>query len=448
MLKCFVPAAVICLSICALNAQEITIVEEESSVVVEQTLGDVVVEEDTSVVVDSVSQAKKSDSSSQKTESSDKLISGEDDLLISGDEEESILSTETRETSEPLQQKNVSSDSTGSSRLSEKENQENTTDVKHSTEKITRPIKTPSALPGKTVSGKKAAEDEKDDEAEIVVEPVVEDARSVNFAKNATEYRSPKKAMLLSMLVPGLGQAYVKKYVKSAVFGVAEAAIIGIAVNYHMKGDDQKDRARNFADDHYNHDKFRTFFDNLGSYLSANYADSTGSYGDILNLEFDSLVVHSNKKDDDYYHAVERNSFVQGWDDVEPQFDQGGYVREDESYDYTYEHYNSDTTWKVNRKDRENGKVLQSGIYGYSVNQNQYKDMVSEANGHYRVTNNMLFLLLANHLVSAVDALISAKAYNDALLERESFWQRIHLDQQWAFSGSDMKTRLGVNIRF
>ncbi len=459
MLKCFVPAAVFCLGISALYAQDSGAVKEEKSekksIVVEQTLGDIVVEEEGSdeseaIVVPQSSGGSESaagtspaeddpaaDVEEMPQEHNEEAQASEGDLFIISDEEESILTTGKQQESQVEQ---PDADSSVAPQMSEEKSAVSTPQNKLPPRKVTRPTHTNPDLPQSDSDGSTA------EESEVVVDPVVESTRSINFAKNADEYRSPKKAMLMSLLVPGLGQAYVKKYVKTAIFGVAEAAIIGFAINSHLKGNDQRDQAHAFADRNYDPGKMEEFYTGLEQHIRQKEPDD---YRNILSSWIDSGIVRKSSLDDNYYQKIENKSYVQGWKDNEPDFSGGQYVMESEDYRYVYGNYldGQDSTWLINRLN-DQGEVIEGGIFGYSENQIAYNDMISDANGHYKVSTRLLFLLVANHIVSAVDALITANAHNDALLERESVWQRIDLDQQMAFTGSDIKARLGLNIRF
>jgi len=100
---------------------------------------------------------------------------------------------------------------------------------------------------------------------------VVEAPRSVNFARNLKEYRSPKLAMLLSLVLPGLGQAYARNYWKTAIFGVLEATVIGFSIAYNVKGRHELEDARGFADKHYDPGKsrFEAYYNALYGYFSS-----------------------------------------------------------------------------------------------------------------------------------------------------------------------------------
>ena len=74
--------------------------------------------------------------------------------------------------------------------------------------------------------------------------------------------------------------------------------------------------------------------------------------------------------------------------------------------------------------------------------------MVSKSNNYYKTAQGILFTLIVNHILSAVDALISAKAYNDALLGKESFWQHLSIEQQMVAIGPSPSAGLTMRIQF
>lgn len=86
--------------------------------------------------------------------------------------------------------------------------------------------------------------------------------------------------------------------------------------------------------------------------------------------------------------------------------------------------------------------------YGYSASQVLFNSMIDESNKSYNWSQTVAMILIVNHLVSAVDALISAKRHNDLLLGKQSFLNNVSLDNQVAFSGNDIITRVGMRVRF
>jgi hypothetical protein len=58
--------------------------------------------------------------------------------------------------------------------------------------------------------------------------------------------------------------------------------------------------------------------------------------------------------------------------------------------------------------------------------------MMSKSNDYYKLANTILAVMIINHLVSAVDALIGAMAYNNELLGKETFWRHVNIEPQCA----------------
>ncbi|MBD3317965.1 MAG: hypothetical protein GF344_19445 [Chitinivibrionales bacterium] len=320
-------------------------------------------------------------------------------------------------------------------------------------------------------------------EVQVEVEPekpaVIEDARSIDFAKGLREYRSPRLAMLLSLAVPGLGQAYAKRYWKTAVFGVAELAVVGVSINYALKGKRKQDEAMDFADKHYRErgsdgktgvERFYDYYQALKEHIEQldpkQYprneieTEHDGDVGEWLkmNLFYEGVNDLRNLAatgDSRFYDYIGERKYVHGWDDAEPAtgtdrlFPTDGEMIEGEVYNYKYS--TDSTKWLLDAYDKNTGNRIGGDLvrlFGYSSHQLQYNGIVHESNDLYKTSTKVLMLLLANHLVSAVDAFITARAHNERLLGRETLWERIHLDQRVAFDSGGLNTALGVRLSF
>jgi hypothetical protein len=288
--------------------------------------------------------------------------------------------------------------------------------------------------------------------AKTVAPARVEEARQINFARNLKDYRSPKLAMLMSLLVPGLGQAYVKSYVKTGLFALAEAAIITASVVYNNKGKSQYNQATAFADNNYSASKMQTYYTGLFNYLQTyvypgadaqSYDKLNSIYFDTLNDPNSSFAKSARSKSQSYYSTIQSNEYIQGWNDCQPTLDQiatangvpGAQVTDAPGFKYKYSLYDSlEYSYLVTIQDKITGAVIDSEAYGYSNNLLMYRNMVSQSNSSYKIATNILFIVLLNHVVSAVDALISARVYNDALLGKQSFWRHIDLEPGLASS--------------
>ncbi len=317
-----------------------------------------------------------------------------------------------------------------------------------------------------------ADEDDFYDEEEDAVETeddepekpaIVEDPRSINVAKNLEEYRSPRAAMLLSLLMPGLGQAYARNYWKTAAFGIVEAALIGTAIGFSLEGKKYEEQAFDHAQKHYKPEKFYEFYDRFRSYLQKQgefkdmpidsvmatyYWDNAETFvdTDTTNETISRKTRNFNVKENPpkgFENIVEADGYVQGWEDAEPYMTEGdGWTLDSSAYG---------SKWFLNGDNYlvyKEGQDSSDYNFGHSELLARYRDIKDEARGQYQVRNIMIYSLLANHVVSAVDALITARAHNNRLLGKQSFLDRVNLDYDIAMTDTDITSYYWVRVRF
>ena len=391
----------------------------------------------------------------EEVEDMDIILEEDDELLIVDDEEELFIAEEPEESTvveETLlkeKEDTTAADVTPSEEIGKPPEKEGIIvqpelEIKEEEISIVKPGVATDKKPGKGKPSK----------------PVTIGTRSIDFAKNLKEYRSPKKAMFMSLLLPGLGQAYTKKYWKTALFGCVEAALIGFAVKHAIDGRDKKEDARDFADAHFNPDTFITFYKDFEIYVDTFDVDTILIFGETVDYyenKYKGITGKSHDINDrqDFDRDIGTDAFVQGWDDCEPSFNSlSGFGNLDSTIlffdsSYYFTTYNTtDTLWLLNMYKVANKTLVNSGVFGYSKNQDKYNHMISLSNHYYNVSTILLFFLVANHIASAVDAFISARAFNDKLLNKKSAWQHINIDHQIAFAQDGFHSRLGVRVRF
>jgi len=184
------------------------------------------------------------------------------------------------------------------------------------------------------------------------------------------DYKSPKRAFVYSLLIPGLGQRYSESHaLKTLAFIGVEVGLWMGYFNRHNKGDIATDDYEHFADDHW--------FVGLVTDDSA-----SGTYRGWLNwkdsTEDDFTHTISETKDQQYYEMIGKyEQFRGGWDD---------YWDDPLKYD--------------------------SVDFYTSPNRETYLTMRKDANDYYDMANRFLIFTMVNHLVSAFDAALSAKRYN------------------------------------
>jgi len=270
----------------------------------------------------------------------------------------------------------------------------------------------------------------------------IESVHSINFARNLKEYRSPKLAMLMSLILPGAGQVYAKSDLWAAAFGLVEVGIITTGVVLSAKSKKVLNNAHSFADKHYDTSAFKQFTKDLKQYLPS--VGDTSSYSSSIFIagEDTTFLTEARNKSDAYYNDINSRTlpFIRGWDDVQPAFSAiDGYQVSGS------DPYAKDTTYKYLlyfKPDTSNR------LYGISANQVQYNGMLDESRKWAGYSRNTFLSLMINHLVSAIMAGISAKRHNDELLGRESFWKHIEVDPCYVYTGSGTSPGYALQVEF
>lgn len=283
-----------------------------------------------------------------------------------------------------------------------------------------------------------------------VVAAKIEDADSINFAKNLKNYRNPKIAMLLSLIFPGAGEVYAKNYVRAGVFGALEVGVIVSGALVKAKSNKMRDDAHKFADQHYSADSLISYYTRFKSVFF-------GSSGDLVN-EADSIFysVESNidpsrfsKNIKGFYDIINDplSPYIRGWDDITPGIDNN------------YEIYARDSAYSRYRR-ADSGSfdssfffILKSDPdsvphFGITNNQQAYNKKISKAEDKYKRARSIFFLMVLNRIASSIDAGICAKAYNDRLLGKKSAWQHINIKDITVATGNGMAPGYALEVRF
>ncbi|MFB0515916.1 MAG: DUF5683 domain-containing protein, partial [Candidatus Neomarinimicrobiota bacterium] len=168
---------------------------------------------------------------------------------------------------------------------------------------------------------------------------------------DSPNYRYPGKAMVLSLLVPGAGQLYVRQLKKTALFLGVEVLAVWALRSYSQRGKDSTEAYEEFADDHWDFEhwlftahlyqtdpwgkgKDQIYVGTDGSHQLEFFVDMDGDgrpevYG---NTKEDSERIYQLladpdtsdfvyvKKNNAYYENVGKyNQFFSGWDDATPE---------------------------------------------------------------------------------------------------------------------------------
>jgi len=189
-------------------------------------------------------------------------------------------------------------------------------------------------------------------------------------------YKSPKKAFLYSLLIPGWGQKYAgSSIIKTAGFLLVEVGSWAGHFTYQKKGDDKTIEFKTFVDVHW-------IEGDTAIILGDNPPDEAyQTYRGWIYINYNGIVEDTgftehlpSTKTQQYYEMIGKyDQFRGGWDD---------YWTGDTATVYLTEH------------------------------RRIYMDMRKKANDYLNNANTMIIVSILNHLISAFDAAISANRHN------------------------------------
>jgi len=207
--------------------------------------------------------------------------------------------------------------------------------------------------------------------------------------------KSPGRAFFYSLVVPGLGQYYCGSKIKPLLFLSAEVTSWVFYFKFHGQGDDLTAEYEAFNDAHWYRQRYEDYL--LFAYDTT---DDRGIKGFTEHLP--------DEKSQQYYEMTGKyDQFAWGWDDA--------VLRDSTLYDY-------DTLNKPPTIDQD---------VPTSARRESYENMRDDANNKYDRATRMVFVSLANRIVSAFEAYFTAKRRNNKV-ERAT----------WDLSRLNVRTRL------
>jgi hypothetical protein len=277
-------------------------------------------------------------------------------------------------------------------------------------------------------------------------------------------YRSPKKALFMSLLVPGLGQAYVGQ----SAFNYARAvAYLGTDVAlgifwYHyvvVKYDRKVKQYRGFADENWRQGKYEDSMQVVSDAVTSDqfkqinlfresYCDAVQDQSSTAgnSLYQGCLDPKANSAGYDLFRASHDD---QNWQPDSVAAWRGKFPR---LFDF-YELIGKEQEFVAGWVDAQGVSYNISGdsitISGTSELRDQYIGMRATANRYARMQAWFLGGIVVNHIVSALDAALSARHHNKALYQTETgLLDRMRLDGGLAFDGVWPRTRVAAIFTF
>lgn len=223
-------------------------------------------------------------------------------------------------------------------------------------------------------------------------------------------YRYPGKALLMSLVAPGIGQYYTKEYGKMAAFIGVELAAFYMRAGYIQRGTDTTKMFEDFADEYWD---AKRWVDTGGQYTGAdwervgpigidgghwiefsvdtngdgildylgNTLDNGAEFVQFLNgvLDSDTVIIRKNQG---YYENIGKyNQFFSGWNDANPA--------------------------KPDIRESATGTAI-----AFSDNRDRYLTIRDNANKLLSMAGFAVSAVMFNHVLSALDALYSTSEWN------------------------------------
>ena len=278
-------------------------------------------------------------------------------------------------------------------------------------------------------------------------------------------YKSPRKALFLSLLVPGVGQMYVggstATYVRGGIYmGLEVLMWSGWGYFSIHKYNQQVKKYKNFAKEHYSIGRYESamheLYEDAGSPYSEFNRRYMGTRKSFCEAIYGKATYGGCYTDDNLFYKddTHKSNFVNGYK-IDENITLGEEIKNVKGFNKESEVFQliSEDAYVLGWDDVTGAAVVSSldlgttdgdvVSLGDSDRMKQYRSMRSKANDYADMQAWFIGGLILNHIVSAVDAAITANAHNKVLYEEDISWyDRLHFD-----SGISFKDSFGWTVR-
>jgi len=214
--------------------------------------------------------------------------------------------------------------------------------------------------------------------------------------------KSPLRAAAYSALIPGAGEFYAQEYWRSAAFFGAEVALWVLYGVYTGKGDDLTAEFQQYADIYWSVVKYAEWVEMHGTTVTSGSPPPAG-------------IVTSNDPNRPPWERVNWD-LLNEWEQFIGGNAPTGFSHrlprrpEQQYYELIGKYLQYNVGWPEWDPNASAGY-----LDGPTKRFAEYRDMRGRANDFYSTARTATYILVLNHLFSAVDAALSANAYNRAI---------------------------------
>jgi hypothetical protein len=216
--------------------------------------------------------------------------------------------------------------------------------------------------------------------------------------------KSVVRAMLLSALLPGLGEIYAggtRGYATGGAMAAVEVFSIWGYVSNNRSGNDEKSRYRTFGNLHYSRDSLYDYVEGVIAPWSGSSELSSCRHSTIPPDTYDrdkcleqlhtSFPLSANGSDDFYQQIGADDRYLMGWDDWQP--------------DSIANHEVKWTGWNP-------GDPIPDGLPSTTEHRQQYRQMRERADDFYAKSDRFAWVMVIGRVVSMIDTAILVKIRN------------------------------------
>jgi hypothetical protein len=226
-----------------------------------------------------------------------------------------------------------------------------------------------------------------------------------------TAKKLPGRALLLSAVIPGMGQFYAGSKLRGAVFLTLEVAGWTAFGIYQAKGKDKENEYQDFADQHWSRDAYWSAVDSIA--VKYGWAG-----GDVRNANWEELV--NNYLPQNFTHELPSTNTQQYYEMIGKYLTQFGYGWDDAMATDTTDYFSG---------------------YFTDNNPKNYNQIRYDSNQLLDRATVAVELVLVNHVISALDAAFLVRRQNKSAIETS-------LNVEQKMFNNQPVTMAGVKVRW
>lgn len=283
-------------------------------------------------------------------------------------------------------------------------------------------------------------------------------------------YRNPKKALFMSLIVPGLGQAYIGQskfnYIRAALYFTADVTMGYLWYDYSVvKYDKKVKQYRAFADQHWRQAAYEDkitemvgtvteqgLFEQLNPSRASYCAAVQSDEGPGADLVSGCTRVWSQQNQDDINYTNFKETYAGDVPGPATGARRAGFPGDVEFYEMIGRDQEFLYGWDDAPADPPSFVIAppDTAWLGTSANRDRYNSMRQTAKDYSRMQTWFLGGIVLNHIASAVDAAITARRHNRVLYEDGGarWYDKVNLDGGMAMDLGRPRTYLTAYLSF